>query len=141
MTLAGDAAKPMLLASLKLPVGDQLPDRDPLKAGILKLFGSYQARFKRAASLYAAESYDAALLAKEALSKVGGDVRKLPQGLEQIKNFAGMSGEFTFSPEKPFGPVEEGYRADQLARRSLQSRRLRLNACERNGGRCHGALS
>lgn len=103
MTLAGDAAKSLLLASLKLPVGDQLPDRDPLKAGILKLFKSYQARFSRPASLYAAESYDAAMLAKEALTKVKGDVSKLPDGMEQIKNFAGTSGEFTFSPERHSG--------------------------------------
>jgi branched-chain amino acid transport system substrate-binding protein len=103
MTLAGDAAKSVLLASLKFPVGEQLPDSDPLKAGILRLFRSYQARFNRAASLYAAESYDAAMLAKEALSKVGGDVTKLPQGMEQIKNFAGMSGVFSFSPERHSG--------------------------------------
>ena len=103
MTLAGDAAKSVLLASLKLPVGDQLPDSDPLKAGILKLFRDYQARFKRQASLYAAESYDAAMLAKEALVKVGGDVSKLPAGLEQIKNFSGASGEFSFSPERHSG--------------------------------------
>lgn len=103
MTLAGDAAKPLLLASLKLPVGDQLPESDPLKAGILKLFKNYQARFNRPASLYAAESYDAAMLAKEALTKVGGDVTKLPEGLEKIKNFPGMSGVFTFSPERHSG--------------------------------------
>jgi branched-chain amino acid transport system substrate-binding protein len=103
MTLAGDAAKSVLLASLKFPVGDQLPDSDPLKAGILKLFSSYQARFNRAASLYAAESYDAAMLAKEALGKVGGDVARLPAGLEQVKNFAGMSGVFNFSPERHSG--------------------------------------
>ncbi len=103
MNLAGDAANSILLASLKLPVGDQLPDRDPLKAGILKLFKDYQARFNRPASLYAAESYDAAMLAKEALSKVGGDVSKLPQGLEQVKNFAGKSGVFNFSPERHSG--------------------------------------
>ncbi len=103
MNLAGDAAKSILLASLKLPVGDQLPDRDPLKGEILKLFKNYQARFNRPASLYAAESYDAAMLAKEALIKVGGDVSKLPEGLEKIKKFAGTSGEFTFSPEKHSG--------------------------------------
>jgi branched-chain amino acid transport system substrate-binding protein len=103
MTLAGDAANSLLLASLKLPVGDQLPDSDPLKAGILKLFKSYQARFNRQASLYAAESYDAVMLAKEALTKVSGDVSKLPEGMEQIKNFAGTSGEFTFSPERHSG--------------------------------------
>ena len=103
MELAGDAVKPLLLASLKLPVGDQLPDSDPLKAGILKLFKDYQARFNRPASLYAAESYDAAMLAKEALIKVDGNVSKLPQGLEQIKNYAGKSGVFNFSPEHHSG--------------------------------------
>jgi branched-chain amino acid transport system substrate-binding protein len=103
MTLAGDAAKSVLLASLKFPVGDQLPDSDPLKAGILRLFHSYQERFNRPASLYAAESYDAAMLAKEALGKVGGDVTRLPEGMEQIRNFAGMSGVFNFSPERHSG--------------------------------------
>ena len=103
MKLAGDAAKPLLLASLKLPVGDQLPDSDPLKAVILKLFRSYQARFGRAPSLYAAESYDAALLAQQALIKVGGNPAKVPEGLESIRNFAGTSGVFNFSPERHSG--------------------------------------
>lgn len=103
MKLAGDAANTLLLASLKLPVGDQLPDSDPLKAGILKLMKAYEARFKRPASIYAAESYDAALLAREALKKVGGDVSKLSQGMEQIKDFPGISGVFTFSPERHSG--------------------------------------
>jgi branched-chain amino acid transport system substrate-binding protein len=103
MELAGDAAKPLLLASLKFPVGDQLPANDPLKTGILKLSKAYQARFNRPASLYAAESYDAAMLAKEALVRVGGDVSKLPEGLEGVKNYVGVSGEFSFSPERHSG--------------------------------------
>ncbi|MGP0093171.1 MAG: ABC transporter substrate-binding protein [Xanthobacteraceae bacterium] len=103
MKLAGDAAKPLLLASLKLPVGDQLPDSDPLKASILKLYCNYQARFGRPPSLYAAESYDAALLAQQALLKVGGDPAKIPEGLESIRNFAGLSGVFNFSPEHHSG--------------------------------------
>jgi branched-chain amino acid transport system substrate-binding protein len=103
MKLAGDAASSILLASLKLPVGDQLPDSDPLKSGILKLFNAYQARFGRAASLYAAESYDAAMLARQGLLNVGGDPSKLPEGLEKIRNFAGISGVFNFSPERHSG--------------------------------------
>jgi len=103
MELAGDAAKPLLLASLKLPVGDQLPDTDPLKANILKLFKDYSAKFGRAPSLYAAESYDALMLAREALLKVDLDPKKLPQGLETVKNYAGISGVFSFSPERHSG--------------------------------------
>lgn len=103
MDLAGDAAKPLLLASLKLPVGDQLPDSDPLKANILKLFKDYSAKFNRAPSLYAAESYDALMLAKEALTKVDLDPKKLPEGLETVKDYAGISGVFSFSPERHSG--------------------------------------
>ena len=103
MQLAGDAAANLLLASLKFPVADQLPEKDPLKAGILGLFQRYQARFGKAPSLYAAESYDAAMLAKEALTKVGGDVAKLPQGLEGVTNYAGMSGVFNFSAGRHSG--------------------------------------
>jgi branched-chain amino acid transport system substrate-binding protein len=43
------------------------------------------------------------MLAKEALGKVGGDVSKLPEGMEQVRNFAGMSGVFNFSPERHSG--------------------------------------
>ncbi len=103
MDLAGDAAKPLLLASLKLPVGDQLPDSDPLKANILKLFKDYSAKFDRAPSLYAAESYDALMLAKEALLKVDIDPKRLPEGLEQVTDYAGISGVFNFSPERHSG--------------------------------------
>jgi branched-chain amino acid transport system substrate-binding protein len=103
MKLAGEAAKPLLLASLKFPVGDQLPDSDPLKAGILRLFRAYEAKFGRPPSLYAAESYDALLLAQQALLKVGGDPAKIPQGIESIRNFAGLSGVFNFSPERHSG--------------------------------------
>jgi branched-chain amino acid transport system substrate-binding protein len=103
MKLAGEAANSLLLASLKLPVGDQLPDSDPLKAGILKLYASYKARFNRPPSVYAAESYDAVLLAHQALLKVGGDPAKIPQGLESIHDFAGISGVFNFSPERHSG--------------------------------------
>lgn len=103
MKLAGDAAQNLLLASLKFPVADQLPDKDPLKAGILRLFEAYKAKFGKPPSLYAAESYDAAMLAKVALEKAGGDVSKLPQALETVKGYAGMSGVFNFSPEKHSG--------------------------------------
>lgn len=92
-----------MLASLKFPVADQLPDKDPLKTSILRLFAAYKHKFNRAPSLYAAKSYDAAMLAKQALEKVAGDVSKLPEGMESIKNYVGASGVFNFSPERHSG--------------------------------------
>lgn len=103
MELAGESASNILLASLKLPVGDQLPDSDPLKSNILGLFDAYQEKFGRAPSLYAAESYDALMLAKEALALVDYDPERIPEGLKQIKDYAGISGVFTFSEERHSG--------------------------------------
>ncbi|MEW5422923.1 ABC transporter substrate-binding protein [Amorphus sp. 3PC139-8] len=103
MELAGAAAEPLLLASLKMPVGDQLPNSDPLKAGILKFYRDYEARFGHPPSLYAAESYDAAMLADQALIKVDADPHRLPEGLESVTGYAGLSGVFNFSPERHSG--------------------------------------
>jgi branched-chain amino acid transport system substrate-binding protein len=97
MRLAGDAAGPLLLASLKLPVGDQLPDSDPLKPGILKLFTDYQARFGRPPSVYAAESYDAAQIAFRAVREVGLDREKIRDTIEAMRGYAGISGVFNFT--------------------------------------------
>ena len=140
MTLAGDAAKSVLLASLKFPVGDQLPDSDPLKAGILRLFKSYQARFNRAASLYAAESYDAAMLAKEALGKVGGDVYETSRRPRAGEEFRRHERGVQFLAGAPFGPVEKGYRADQLGATAASILPTMNKPLEPNGG-CHGTLA
>jgi branched-chain amino acid transport system substrate-binding protein len=107
MELAAAAAKPLLLASLKMPVGDQLPDSDPLKAGILEFYRNYEARFGHPPSLYAAESYDAAMLADQALRKVDGDPHRLPEGLESVTGYTGLSGVFNFSPERHSGLSKE----------------------------------
>ncbi len=103
MRLAGDAAGPLLLASLKLPVGDQLPDNDALKPGILKLYAQYQARFGRAPSVYAAESYDAAQIAFHAVREVGIDRDKIRESIEGLHGYVGISGVFNFSGERHSG--------------------------------------
>ena len=103
MRLAGDAAEPLVLASLKLPVGDQLPDSDPLKPGILALFKDFQARFGKPPSLYAAESYDAAQIAFRAIRTAGNDRTGIRDAIEATRSQAGISGVFTFGPERHSG--------------------------------------
>jgi len=103
MRLAGEAAAPLVLASLKLPIGDQLPDSDPLKPGILALYRSYQARFGKPPSLYAAEAYDAAQIAFRAMRSAGTDRGKLRDAIEATQGYAGISGVFTFSGQRHAG--------------------------------------
>ena len=71
MDLAGDAARDLLLLSVKFPVGDQLPEADPLKAATAALTAKFQARYKRPPNQYVAQTYDATMLAREALNRGG----------------------------------------------------------------------
>lgn len=103
MRLAGSAADSLVLASLKLPVGDQLPDTDPLKPGIIALYKAFQARFGKPPSVYAAESYDAAQIAFQAMKKVGTDRAKLRDAIEATRNYNGISGVFNFSRDRHSG--------------------------------------
>jgi len=103
MDLAGDATKNLLLVSVKFPVGDQLPDGDPLKQAIVELIDKYKARYGHDPNLYAAETYDALYLAKLALEKGGDDKEKVREALEQIKGYRGVSGVFNFSAENHSG--------------------------------------
>src|SRR5690606_22459278 len=48
MELAGEDAKDVLLVSVKFPVGQDLPDSDPLKKQILELTEKFQKRYNRA---------------------------------------------------------------------------------------------
>lgn len=103
MDLAGDAAKNLLLVSVKFPVGDQLPDSDVLKPGILELIGKFQERYGRAPNQYVAQTYDAIKLAAMALEQGGDDKAKVREALEGISGYDGASGVFNFSAENHSG--------------------------------------
>ncbi|OUL98412.1 hypothetical protein A8M77_31675 [Variovorax sp. JS1663] len=103
MDLAGDAAKNVLLVSVKFPVGEDLPDSDPAKPRILALNKNFEARFKRRPNQFAAQTYDAIYLAKQALEKGGADKEKVRDALRGIRNYNGVGGTFNFSPSQHSG--------------------------------------
>ncbi|MGB3072115.1 MAG: ABC transporter substrate-binding protein [Ottowia sp.] len=97
MDLAGDAAKGVLLVSVKFPVGEDLPDSDPVKPRILALNKAFEARFKRRPNQFVAQTYDAMYLAKMALEKGGTDKAKVRDALQGVQNYHGVGGTFNFS--------------------------------------------
>lgn len=103
MDLAGDAAKDVLLVSVKFPVGEDLPDSDPAKPRILALNKNFEARFKRRPNQFAAQTYDAMYLAKMALEKGGEDKTKVRDALAGIRNYNGVGGTFNFSATQHSG--------------------------------------
>jgi branched-chain amino acid transport system substrate-binding protein len=104
MKLAGDAAKSLLLVSVKFPVGADLPDTDPQKARIAALTNAFEARFKRKPNQFAAQTYDAINLARAAIEKAGGtDRAKVRDAVAGISGWQGVGGVFNFSKDKHSG--------------------------------------
>jgi branched-chain amino acid transport system substrate-binding protein len=104
MKLAGDAAKNLLLISVKFPVGADLPDADPQKERIAKLTKAFEAKFKRKPNQFAAQTYDAIYLVRDAIEKAGGtDHAKVRDALASISGWQGVGGVFNFSKERHSG--------------------------------------
>ncbi len=104
MKLAGDAADGVLLVSLKFPVGEDLPDSDPVKPTILAMQKSFEAKYKRRPNMFAAETYDAMYLAKAGLEHAkDGKAASIKQGVEGIRQVKLTSGVYSFAPDQHSG--------------------------------------
>jgi branched-chain amino acid transport system substrate-binding protein len=104
MQLAGEAAEGLLLTSLKFPVAEQLPDGDPIKATILDYKARYRARYSEETDVYGGQAWDGISMVSRAIEQGGSSREKIRAGLETgIKEFKGVGGVFTFSPEKHWG--------------------------------------
>ena len=137
-TWSSPATRRSLLLSLKFPVGDQLPDSDPLKAedrGCRQL----QERFKRTPKPLRRPVLRCLYLTKTAIDKVGGDVSKVREGWGDPR-LAGVGGVFNFSPDRHSGLSKNDLVLINCRDGRLPSRRLRVKrspALEE----CHGTLA
>jgi branched-chain amino acid transport system substrate-binding protein len=108
MKLAGDAARNLLLISVKFPVGADLPDSDPQKEKIAALTKAFEAKFKRKPNQFAAQTYDAIYLARAAIEQAGGPERaKVRDALTGITGWQGVGGVFNFSKERHSGLTKD----------------------------------
>lgn len=73
-----------------------LSDPDPAVQGFIKEF---QKRAGRNPNLHAACAYDSALILAEAIKKAGFDRKTIRETLAQTKNFPGITGSITFTPD------------------------------------------
>ena len=103
---AGAAAEGVRLAAAKILVAGELPDDDPAKPLLLKFIADYQARYGSVPGTFAGNAYDAFFLLLHALERAGPDRIKIQAALEQIKEFVGISGIYTYTPDNHSGPDE-----------------------------------
>ena len=97
--LAGDAGDGIIMPAGKLVIWQQLPDTDPQKAVCKEYAEKYTTKFKAPESSFGGYAYDAIRMLNQALAKAGSDREKIRGELEGLKNFVGVSGIFTMSPE------------------------------------------
>jgi branched-chain amino acid transport system substrate-binding protein len=96
---AGAAAEGIIFPCGHLLVVDTLPDSHPQKALLLQYKTEYEARYKEDASAFGGYAFDAMNMVAAAIKQAGNDRAKVRDAVEGLKNFAGVGGMFTFTPQ------------------------------------------
>lgn len=104
LRLAGDAAEGIRLPVSPILVAKLLPDSDPQKAPSMAYGTVYEERYGEWPSPFGGYSYDALMLAVDAIKRAGStDKAKVRDAIEATRNFAGTTGNFNMSPEDHLG--------------------------------------
>lgn len=100
---AGKAADGLLAPLGRLLVVDQLPQDDPQREVISTFIKEYEAAYNQSPSTFAGHAYDGFTIGVNALEKAGTDPNKLRDAIEGVKDWPGISGVFTMTPEDHSG--------------------------------------
>lgn len=104
LKLVSNVRTQMLVPSGKVMKPEALPDSDPTKKVIMEFNKRHIAKYKEPANYFSAELADAIDLIAEGLRTTGkADPVKLRDAIENIKNFTGMQGIYTFTPKDHHG--------------------------------------
>mgnify|MGYP001325780164 FL=1 len=105
---AGTFANGVIMAGGKFLVKDSLPDSDPQKELLMEFTKEYKDKFGYEPTNFSGYAYDGIALAVEAIKNVGTDRAKIRDYLENnIKDFIGITGVFSFSPQDHSGLGED----------------------------------
>ncbi len=104
LKLAGSAAEGVRVPSGAQLVPSKLNPKDPQKAVVAGYEQAFKARYKEDVSTFGAYSYDALMLAVDAIKRAGGtDHAKVRDAIESTKGFVGTSGVINMSPTDHLG--------------------------------------
>jgi len=107
--LAGDAAEGVILPSGRVLVADLLPNSDRQKKSLMSFVQDYQRHYKAEGDHFGGHAWDAIMLLKSAMVKVGDSPASIRDQLEKTKNFAGIGGIFNFSPTDHSGLSKDAF--------------------------------
>ncbi|MDD2464404.1 MAG: ABC transporter substrate-binding protein [Desulfobulbus sp.] len=96
---AGAAAEGIIFPCGRLLVVEALDKANPQKALLSRYKKDYEAKYKEATSAFGGYAYDAMNMVVAAIKKGGNDRAKVRDAVEGLKNFAGVGGIFSFTPQ------------------------------------------
>jgi branched-chain amino acid transport system substrate-binding protein len=96
---AGAAAEGIIFPCGRLLVVDTLPADHPQKSLLSTYKNEYEAKYKEDASAFGGYAYDAINMVIAAVKQGGKDRAKVRDAVEGLKNFAGVGGMFSFTPQ------------------------------------------
>jgi branched-chain amino acid transport system substrate-binding protein len=107
--LAGDAAEGVRLPSGKVLVADLLPNSDAQKKSLMAFVNDYQKHYKVEGDHFGGHAWDAVMMLKIAIERSGDSPADIRDQLEKIKQFHGIGGTFTYSPQDHAGLGKDAF--------------------------------
>jgi branched-chain amino acid transport system substrate-binding protein len=104
---SGDSANGLLAPLGRMLVADQLPENDPQREVVTKFINDFTTKYGQGPSTFAGHAYDGFWVSVNAMKQVGTDKAKLRDAIEATKDWPGVSGIFTMTPEDHSGLTKD----------------------------------
>jgi branched-chain amino acid transport system substrate-binding protein len=107
--LAGDAAEGIKLPSGKVVVADILPGSDKQKKSLLGFVKDYQKHYRAEGDHFGGHAWDAVMLIRNAINRGADTATTIRDQLERTRGFAGIGGNFNYSPKDHAGLGKDAF--------------------------------
>ncbi len=107
--LAGEAAEGVRLPSGKVLVCDLLPNSESQKKSLMLFVKDYQKHYKAEGDHFGGHAWDAVMLLRNAIEQGADTPVAIRDQLEKTKNFCGIGGTFTYSPQDHAGLGKDAF--------------------------------
>ncbi|MDP2854541.1 MAG: ABC transporter substrate-binding protein [Smithellaceae bacterium] len=107
--LAGDAAEGIILPSGRVIVANQMPNSDPQKKALLSYVNGYKTIYKIEGDHFGGHAWDAMMLLKGAIEKVGDTPSAIRDQLEKTTKFSGIGGTFSYAAQDHAGLTKDAF--------------------------------
>jgi len=107
--LAGDASEGIILPSGRVIAANLLPKSDQQKKSLLAYVNDYKKQFKVEGDHFGGHAWDAIMLLKGAIERVGDSPDAIRKELENTRSFKGIGGIFSYSPQDHAGLTKDAF--------------------------------